>query len=267
MHHINFIAGGMLGDFIHSLAVVKNICDRDKTKANIYLTDKIGIYNGDAWKFGCAKAYADLMGIVLMQSFVNKFEILPEGFNETFINLSSWRFGIEEDRRMKGTYYKSWSELLSSYYNYDIPSEYKWIEAGKDEDTIGKVVIHRSSHRHNNSFDWNSLLRINEEFVFLTCSISEWEGFPFKNESIKLRLVSTIKEMTDCINSCKYFIGNQSAPFALASALDVPRLVELDYSACMFYMNETKYSKNIFWHLDRDKNTINDFVELIKNKK
>lgn len=265
MTEINFISSGMLGDFIHSLSVVKNICEKEKSMANIYLTDKINVYGGDVWRFGCSKAHHDLVEIVFSQPFVNKFEVLSDDFNEPFINLNEWRLGIENDRMDKGVYYKSWSELLSGYYNYEIPLIYKWIDIDKtDNDIMGKIMIHRSSHRHNPSFDWNKVLNMSEEFVFVTCSIDEWKNFTFKNDRIILKFVKTMNEMAICINSCKYFIGNQSAPFALASALDVPRLVELDSTACMFYINEIKYSKNISWYLREDINNLKTFFTFTK---
>jgi ADP-heptose:LPS heptosyltransferase len=33
--------------------------------------------------------------------------------------------------------------------------------------------------------------------------------------------------MAECIASCKFFIGNQSSPFAVAEQLKVPRIVEV----------------------------------------
>lgn len=265
MNKINFISGGMLGDFIHSVVVVKNICEKENCMARIYLTDKIHIYNGDVWKLGVEKACQDLSDLIVAQPFVERLDILPNDFDEPFVNLSSWRVAIEEDRISKGYYYRSWSEFLSGNYKYEICPTYKWINTDHiDDEMKDKIAIHRSLHRHNPSFGWNSILDMDEEFVFVTCSIEEWERFPFKNDKVKLKLVSTIDEMAICINSCKYFIGNQSAPFALASALDVPRLAELDYSACAFYMNEIHYSKNISWYLRDDVNTLKRFYGSIK---
>lgn len=255
----------MLGDFIHSLSVVKNVCEKRKVKANIYLTDKIHLYNGDVWKMGCEKAHRDLNELVMSQWFANSFEILPDGFDEPHTNLSCWRLGIEDDRRKNGFYYRSWSELLSGYYDYEICPTYKWLNENLVNDEVkGKIAIHRSLHRHNPSFNWDSILNMDEEFVFVTSSIEEWERFPFKNDRVKLKLVSTISEMAIYINSCKYFIGNQSAPLSLASAFDVPRLIELDYSSCVFYMNERKYSKNISWYLRDDINTLKQFYGSLK---
>lgn len=264
MKEINFIACGMMGDFIHSLAVVKNICERDNAVANIYLSDAYHLYGGDRWRFPIEKVYADVCALIIRQDYINTFTILPNNIiltqSETpYINLNSWRKSIMFDHSKHGFYFRSWTTFLSDYYGYDIKSPYGWISLPDSHLMKDKIIIHRSLHRHNPSFDWEALLSdIEEEIIFLTCSQKEYDSFPFKSENIKLKLVTTISEMAVCINSCKFFIGNQSAPFALASAFDVNRFVELDKEPARFYMDENKYSDKISWYLNNDENYTND---------
>lgn len=258
----------MLGDFIHTLAVVKNICERENAIANIYLSDEINRYGGDVWKFGSQRAHADLAHLVNKQAYVNKFELFsnpttPINHLAPFLNLNYWRDGITTDYFRDGVYCKSWSEFLSSCYQYKIKPPYKWIDLDiKDPDTMDKIVIHRSTHRHNPLFNWDLILsNINEEIIFLTCTADEYYLFPFKSDKIKMKLINTISEMASCINSCRLFIGNQSAPFALASALDVKRLVELRQQESKFYMGESKYSDNISWFLNNNEKHFTKQVE------
>jgi hypothetical protein len=49
--------------------------------------------------------------------------------------------------------------------------------------------------------------------------------FPF-NKSVELIHVKNVEEMINIIGSCKLFVGNASAPFAIASALNVNRVLE-----------------------------------------
>lgn len=247
MKEINFISCGLLGDFFHCLSVVKHICQRDNAKANIYLSGNVGKYSGDYWRFSVEKAHEDLINIVSAQPYVNKFEVVPDNFNQPFINLNSWR-------HFKNLYYITWSDLLSNCYSFGMSNPYKWITIDKiDSEIKDKIVIHHSTKRYNTSFDWNSVFsNANEEFVFVTYSMDEWDQFPFKNDRLKLKLVSTLEEMSVAINSCKLFIGNQSAPLALASALDVNRIAELFHAESQFYMGENKYSENISWFLNND---------------
>jgi hypothetical protein len=49
----NFLMGGKLGDFLHSIFAVKQICQHKNIKADIYMYD-IG------WEFGIKNTYDDM---------------------------------------------------------------------------------------------------------------------------------------------------------------------------------------------------------------
>ena len=59
---LNFQAGGLMGDFINSLYVVKNICQKENAIANIYLSDA-----GEPFRYGIDKAYNDLYDLIISQ--------------------------------------------------------------------------------------------------------------------------------------------------------------------------------------------------------
>lgn len=257
---INFISSGRTGDFIHCLSVVKNICEKSQAKANIYLTDKARFYGGDTWSLGVNRAHQDLINTVTSQPFVNKFEVLEKYLNEPYINLNIWRDVVMKNYNTHGFFSINWSDFLSQCYKFEISKPYKWINIDKvDADTKDKVVIHRSLQRHNNLFNWKKIIEeIEDEIIFITCSPIEWQSFPFKSDKIKLKVVYTLDEMVVAINSSKLFIGNQSSPFAIASALDVNRLVELNNIDARFYMKEKEYSENISWYLNDNKKYFNE---------
>lgn len=244
---INFSGGGMMGDFIQTLYAVKNICEQRGEKANLYIGNA-----GDVWRFGVERAHSDLYDLIMAQPYINKFEIFPSDFNEPFVDLNTWRGTVAAKHAQYGSYNTCWSEVLARDYHFTIPSDYKWLTANTtNEQTKNKTLIHRSKHRHNGAFPWNRILgNIHEEILFVTTAPEEWNMFPFKFPNIKPLVLTTITELAGAIGSCKRFIGNQSAPFSLACALDVPRLVELDYDPAAFYMDETKYSNNISWFLN-----------------
>lgn len=243
----------MVGDFIHCLSVVKNICalHDGNAKANIYLTDDTNKYGGDRWRFSADIAQRDLSDLVYEQPYVNRFELLTEELDAPYINLNAWRTYIDRKFQAQGFYNNSWTEFLAEVYKYEIPTEYKWLEAEeKDKSLKDKIVIHCSPQRHNPNFPWKQILNeadiclhpVNETFMLVGAKDKE------------IKTVSTFNEMATVLNSCKYFIGNQSAPFALASALDIPRMVVLDVDPAAFYKNEEKYSSNVSWYLnDNDK--------------
>jgi hypothetical protein len=93
---------------------------------------------------------------------------------------------------------------------------------------------------------------IQEEIIFLECGAGEWDSFEYKRPNIKCIPVQNISRLSGIIQQGKFFIGNLSAPFALASALDVPRLCELDADPAPFEMDERNYSGNLSWFLNEE---------------
>lgn len=255
MSIINFVCGGKIGDFIHTLYAVKNICQQRNAKANIYLSG-----HGDIWTFGIEKAYEDLLPLMSIQSYVNKFEILPDNFQDEFINLNDWRNEVATTHAETGKYNKCWSELLSQYYGFEIPKEYKWLDAPKVNNVMsGQMIINRSKHHHNFVANvWSDIVpSLNGLKFFATTDYKEWEQFEFKQVGFPY-ILDSLLEWVSAINSGSYYVGNQSAGFAIASALDVPRLCELDSDPAPFYIGEEKYSSNISWILNNEVKFINN---------
>lgn len=255
---INFVGGGRIGDYIHTLYVVKNLCAERSEKANLYMAE-----GGDTFKFGLQRAFDDVRSLIVAQPYINTFSILPSGLIDPIIDLNTWRVGLDRNPST-GSYALGWSDLLSSRYGFSVPSEYKWLSADAIDDLAkDKVLIHRSTHHHNTGFPWAQVIDASPYSVlFVTSNQEEWDAFPLKSHPrVSLHLVPNIKAMAEAMASCRFFIGNQSSPFALASALDVPRLVELDYDPAGFYTDERKYSQNISWFLNHSsKHFSNDAV-------
>jgi hypothetical protein len=265
MKNINFIACGQIGDLIHSLYVVKSMCYRDNCKANFFIADNSYINTISAcgnFTFDLNKTYEDMFDLMKHQDYVENFDILPRNYNDTLVNLNSWRDYIEVIRNSTGSYSKCWTELMLNFSNID-KIEGPWISAGEDEFTKNKVLIHNSTHRFNPSFNLHTLInQIDDEILFITTSEQDWNSFRFHNERIKPYFRKNINELASSINSCKYFIGNQSSPFAIASALNKDRFVELYSGSQGFYMDERNYYDNISWFFETNnyflgKNTYN----------
>lgn len=225
---MQFYSGGLLGDFIHQLFVVKNYCEKTREKADLYISANIG----DTFTFGVEKAYNDLYDLVISQPYINSFSIKDY---EIGFNLSKWR------EYVKGN--QSWTDLLSSIYFIDIQTEYKWLWVDSKFDYLkDTILIHSSNKRRNPNFDYNTLLKGNDKVAFLMGNETDLyiEGYDKYQPT-------TILEMATYINSCKLFVGNQSSPFAIANALDVQRLgiLDLEHNNYIYYKDEEKYSNNI----------------------
>jgi len=238
---INFLSGGKVGDFIHTLFAAKNICEQKGKRARIFLG------GGDDWTFGVNRAYKDLYSLVMMQPYVESFHVY--GGEKIDINLNSWRDVVATVHAETGHYDSCWTELLMKEYDIDPPDTYKWLTAPKDDSvTKGKVVIHFSL-RHDTGLEIERYM--GNDAVFITSNYKEWLAFPYRDWAY-LHYLDNITDMANAINSSSLFIGNQSSMFAIASALDVPRIVGLHPDAAPFYIGECKYSDNISWYLSSD---------------
>lgn len=244
---INFVSGGHTGDLIHELYIIKNICNKQNTRANLYITDSSSKINQCVdFSFNLNKIYNDTKELIESQYYINHYGILPPQYNEHTVNLSHWR---------NAKPFRNWTDLLCSYYKIRPSKEYRWlISTSLDSNTNKKVLIHHSGRRINYNFNWNILSDIDKDVFFITSEIREYEIFKTRKltRNIPLYLVSTVSEMATAISSCDLFIGNQSMPFTLACGFDKLRICELHGPSAEFYIHENVYSDNISWYLDNN---------------
>jgi hypothetical protein len=252
MEKINFISGGKTGDLLHNMYVVNQICQKENKLANIFITDNLN-YGGDNFHFQIDKTFNDLKPFFEYQKYVNSFNILKTHLN-TYVNLNSWRgyflFGQV-----------NWINLLSSLNN--IPQlAGNWLEFEKNNSYSDVIAIHRSTHRHTNSFPWEKIVNENN-CVFVTTDIKEFEMFPY-NKNVTLKFCESFTDLALIINSAKFFIGNMSTPLALAHSLGVPRLAELFRYDEIFYIGEEKLLSNYYYYSENYNNYLNGIEKYIK---
>jgi len=263
----NFLMGGKLGDFLHAMFAVKNICEQDGVKANIYMYD-IG------WEFGIHNTHSELQPIFLQQSYVNSFNVL-ENYEVDHIQTSEQNTPIkvyderllEEEYIDLGTYIRSpwlyktcWSELYSKTFNFKIREDYKWITYNKiNPDFENKILIQRKAHTlRNPNFDYDSIISNygKDNIVFVSSTQKDYEEFPNKSE-IPFHKVTTLDEWFTAINSSAMVIANLSAPAVMAHAMDKPRIIELPYTVdAQHCMGEERYSSNVYWYVSDQENNL-----------
>jgi len=89
------------------------------------------------------------------------------------------------------------------------------------EDT---VVIARSSRYRNPALDWRALRRLPKlAFVGLE---PEFDDMRRLLPSLEFVRTDDFLQLARVVRGSRFFVGNQSAPFALAEALKVPRILE-----------------------------------------
>ena len=258
----NFLMGGKLGDFLHSLFAVKHL----NTSADVYMYD-IG------WEFGINNTYEELRPILLNQNYIRSLSILTDyeldpvqtSTNNTPVRIKNSKL-VNEGYVDLGGYIRSpwlykacWSELYANTFNFIIGNEYAWITHNKiDERFVGKVVIHRRNNpaRLNNDFPFNQIIeQYGDDIIFVSSNEDDYRAFP--HQHIPFVKITTLDEWFTTINSCGLMISNLTSPAVIAHALDVPRLIELPNTLDAIHcMGEEKYSTNVNWYLSDTQNTL-----------
>lgn len=257
----NFIMGGKLGDFLHSMFAVKQMSERDGVKANVYMCDF-------GWEFGVETTHSELKPIMMKQDYIESFEIIREceidpiqrPEQSTPIRVKDRKI-LSEGYTDLGSYIRSpwlykacWSEIYARTFGFEIQGDYAWIKWDKqNSDLTGKVLIHRRYNpvRMNQEFPYEQIIEeYKDQVVFVSSSEADYENFPHKIPFLK---VKTLDDWFTAINSCSLVVSNLTGPAVMAHALDKLRIVELpnviDSRHCV---GEEQYSDKVKWFVSHD---------------
>jgi hypothetical protein len=254
----NFLMGGKLGDFLHAMFAVKNICQSKDIKADVYMYD-IG------WEFGIENTYVELKPILEQQDYINSLNIIKEceinpiqnPNQNTPVRITNEKV-LQEGYIDLGNYIRSpylyktcWSEIYSKMFEFSINSDYQWIRYNKiNPDLEGKVLIQRKANvMRNPYFPYKDIIDHygEENILFLSSTENDYNEFPYKSE-IKFYQTTTLDEWFTAINSAGLVIANLSAPAVIAHAMDKPRIIELSLTSDACHcIGEEQYSKNVHW--------------------
>lgn len=259
--------GGKLGDFLHAMFAVKQMCKHHSIKADVYMYD-IG------WEFGIKNTHSELKDIMLQQDYVNSFNVLENyeiSDQQTPENNSPIK--IYEDNLLRagyidlGSYIRSpwlyktcWSELYSKTFDFPINEDYAWIKWNAiNESLIDKVLIHRRDNqvRINSDFPYDRILEeYADQLVFISGNERDYEAFTYRDK-VPFVKMATLEDWFTAINSCSMIISNLSSPAVMAHSLDKKRIIELpNLIDSVHCIGEEKYSKNVFWYINDSMNNL-----------
>jgi len=228
---MNYLAGGKMGDFIHSMIVCKYRFDETGEKANVYLSN-----GGHSFEFDLEFTHNQLKPLINHQPWIQEFEI--HSGQTVDVDLTAWRSS-------NLLYKTNWLEIYSNYYLNDakIPNEYKWITCDVDNTYRNSLMINRSLKTTDDSklYVYNDLISQYDEAYFVCFDIKQYYQFPLHYKT-RLIVATDLYDFFVKIGSCHAFIGNQSGPFAWASSMNIPRAVELlDIPDRNHYINDSNY--------------------------
>lgn len=234
MENNSMLTSGKLGDFFHSMIIPYHLYATSGVKTDLYVDE-----SGETFRHGLDTAYNELYEIVSSQEYINSFNIYNG--EKVDINVTQFR------RTSPYLYSKPWMYLyLKTYFNIDPP--YKNIAYVKydkiDDSKKGSLIISRTDYRHfSNDIYSNAMDSFDGDIYFMYTNENFLNVFPFKDRVIPLK-ANTIDDMFLYINSCELFIGNQSAPLAIATVLNKSRLGELGGIDSFHYIGDEEYYDN-----------------------
>lgn len=226
----NYICQGKLGDLVHCLYGIFLVYETEGVKGNLYITDKDHKFSRNLHD-----TFTELVPVLEKLPYLNSFSILNDDIQG--IDLAKFRSSPK-------LYKSNWCNIISSLVNKpEIPKP--WINLNVKENNL--ILVHRSISQET-SFPWENLLKKNRCF-FITCNDNEYKNFKYKHLLSPI-ICNNLKELFEMIAGCKYFIGNQSSPLAVACAMHKPYLAELFHNMdAIHYINENKNNKNFNWFL------------------
>ena len=204
---ISYLSSGSFGDFIHQLSIINENFLKTGRKGVLYLTEK-----DERFLNGVNNTYNDLYNLIKSLEYIDDFLIWKDETIE--INLSEWRYNTL-------LYKANWFDIFNSHYKIECWGKHKWISIKNNPKDI--ILINNSNLRNNNVLNWSFFKKIVDKYeTFFICNnISQYENFKqniYNDTNIKLLLVQNVDEMVEYIYNCKFFIGNLSAPLAIAYA-------------------------------------------------
>jgi hypothetical protein len=216
-----FKHSGQAGDLVFSLAAIKSF--NEKSTLYLNLNMKANLYQGAKNPLGDVylnkKMYEFMLPFLEKQSYIEKIEVF--GNQKIDIDLDEFRT-IPLSPAM-GSLVKRYFLFIHNFIDLTEP----WIISGeKISELSDKILVCRSERYRNNSINY-AFLSTKKNIVF--CGLDdEWNDFKKWVPKSERIIANDCLELSNFINSCKFFIGNQSLPFAIAEGLKKERLLEVN---------------------------------------
>lgn len=234
---INYVCGGYLGDFIHSLSVVNEKFMETGQKARLFLSSGFG---GDTFTYGLQNTYNDVYEIISKQDYIHDF--LLHTNEKIDINLNDWRTSPL-------LYQKCYYDIYKQLYHVDF-GKHRWLNVANDDKWKNTVFINVSQKRFTPNVDFKRIYDMyGDSLMFITNNVSDYEHFQTMTDiSINCYHPTNFSDLCIAIHSCKLFIGNLSAPLSIGHALEKDRYMCLTSNVDMdnaHVIELPKYIKNL----------------------
>ena len=220
---IRYLSGGLLGDFIHQLSIIKEIYMNTGRRGELFMANI-----GDLFRFGLENTYADIYDIIMLQPYIKTFHMITlETLSMTykssdFVMLSVWR-------NTPLLYKTNWYTIYSDIYKVAW-GQHRWLDnLPVDEKFTDKIVINFSNVRGVRLSELADVYsKYGDSLIFVSFSRDDYDYYISimgVTKQIPFYCPSSLYDMCSYINSAKMFIGGLSAPLAFAMSMHKPSIV------------------------------------------
>ena len=220
---VRYLSGGLLGDFVQQLSVIKEIYMNTGRRAELFMANI-----GDTFRLGLETTYADMYDIIMLQPYIKSFNMITiETLNLTykysdFVMLSAWR---ESPLLYKTNWYGIYSDIYKVAWG-----QHRWLDnLPVDEKFTDKIVINFSGIRGVRISELTNVYsKYGDSLIFVSFSRDDYDYYISimgVTKQIPFYCTSSLYDMCSYINSAKMFIGGLSAPLAFAMAMHKPSIV------------------------------------------
>jgi hypothetical protein len=210
-----------MGDLIYAMPGIKQVCEVYKGHGVIYIhLDQQWNTTDGKVRVGMTKRdYDNIRPLLMAQPYI--YDVQPWVDQKFAVDLD---LPYKVDVNIPYGYIPRWFSHCFPDMASDLGE--KWLETHKSDMYRNTVVINRTSRYTNPIINYKFLKPYQNDIVFVG-HIDEYLKFCKENDLDVLRFeAADLFDVAFIINSCKFFIGNQSLCFAIAEGLKVPRVLE-----------------------------------------
>ncbi len=218
---VHFKHFGLIGDIIYAIPAMQSLAGEKKIHLHLQINQKSlykqSMQHGNKDKILTEKSVAMISPLLLSQP---QFEVVD------ILNTQKIDYDLDEFRNYPFDY--NTNHICRWYFHmYGITADLSkpWLSVSPDTSFNNEIVIARSFRYRAPGINYNFLQAYpNITFVGLQ---EEYEDMKKAIPALKYKPVTNFLELAKVIAGCKFFIGNQSFPYALAEALKVKRVLEV----------------------------------------
>ena len=236
MKTVNILLDTLLGDMLHTLTLSKYLYLQDGTKSNFFHLERAG----HKYAVPFEQFHDELKRVLSYQEYFNSFKRYDASTDEFEYNIHHWVYGPY-------VYKNAFADIMIKSFvgeNYTLPHNLKVVDMPINPKYTNALVINRKTDARPEMSLFAEKVYMDiisqfEEKYFIFNQERQYDDFKFKH-LVEPLFVPDLFDMMSIIQGCKLFVGNQSAPLAMASVMNANRVGELWYQS--LFRDENHYS-------------------------